>query len=613
MLAYQKKLARYEEKVKTREEDEAKRARQIVFFRASVAKLCESLGEGFTFPCRGAIGAIMVQTIAVEMTRAARMYYKNSFFGRVRCFASVKLHQAYPKWPTKLRNRAANYLAYQMVKATKDTPDFGSLFDDEPKGLGAPAQDVLNDMARSLLSQFFEGKRVNSGDPSVIPKIVRFYNMLWEFQQMPLEEKKSARMCEDPKCAVCKRWLCRQKKFCLHPQSKLRARFISLSGKHTPDCSTTTTPWNEICNLTHCEWFPGKDPNITLPKKADPNDLIEFPKRSVSNNHLSTDGLQCRFLVNAKEKGPPPDADERVTLQSIDELVPGMYIDAELYFLTEEHVRLLIGVDPGRAYVVSVVRGIRSNTAQPDLELIEAPEAREGMSKTAKRKLAHKKKLLRKGQEIYALKASRWADMSHRTAAQKRLARRQRTKGLDQVYEALKQYSRKSPRPDDIAGYIRCFATHYEALDKEAFARQVRKTRSYCFQQTHRALKQVLREICGDRNPSECVLLWGNGNFSPSFGKGYAPTPNKKLYRYCSQFLPVILCDERNTSKKSFCCTEEVTHPPHNTGRRRRGKDIRGISICSNCNRFWARDIGSALKIGDDAMKRMCKRESNDE
>ena len=54
-------------------------------------------------------------------------------------------------------------------------------------------------------------------------------------------------------------------------------------------------------------------------------------------------------------------------------------------------------------------------------------------------------------------------------------------------------------------------------------------------------------------------MLWGDGNFSPSFGKGSPPAPNKKFYRFFSRFAPVIICKEAHTSKHSCCCDALVT------------------------------------------------------
>jgi hypothetical protein len=94
---------------------------------------------------------------------------------------------------------------------------------------------------------------------------------------------------------------------------------------------------------------------------------------------------------------------------------------------------------------------------------------------------------------------------------------------------------------------------HYDQLWEAAFAKIQRQQRLQRFKAKRRALYQVARDLCGD-DFEQCVVLWGNGSFSPSFGKGNAPAPNKMLYSFLvEQGVSVIIVDESYSSQISPC------------------------------------------------------------
>ena len=320
--------------------------------------------------------------------------------------------------------------------------------------------------------------------------------------------------------------------------------------------------------------------------------------------------------------------DGEAVFGSADDIPPGIYRDSEVKLVSGEHSRARLDVDPGRVNPITLVRhvgpGVRGvrrpamhrksrKKYRKDIELHESFIVRDvptppGASKSQKRKAALHRKLIQVNQQVYVLRNGRWRNMTHSNAAQWRLARRWKHKQINAIHHELSRYSRRSTDLGMVSGYIETIGRHLNTLTEEAFVWQKRKTRFHCSRSTQRALHQVMREVCGGRDPSDCFLLWGNGSFSPSFGKGSPSAPNKKFYRFFSRFLPVILCDERYTSKRSCCCDVNVSHPPHNNPTKR--GTIRGISFCAGrdgaaCGSIWSRDVGSALKIGNKAMHRM--------
>ncbi len=143
---------------------------------------------------------------------------------------------------------------------------------------------------------------------------------------------------------------------------------------------------------------------------------------------------------------------------------------------------------------------------------------------------------------------------------------------------------------------------------------------------SQKAKKAAKKE--GEKRFSECVVIWGNGGFSPTGQGGHASAPNKKLRIGLSQFVPIIMVGERNTSKLTACCHWESYHPKHtihNTRIVRKGPknailyaatfghEVRNVLYCkhpksTDCefglstshtkgSRPWKRDVNGAVSI----------------
>jgi len=142
---------------------------------------------------------------------------------------------------------------------------------------------------------------------------------------------------------------------------------------------------------------------------------------------------------------------------------------------------------------------------------------------------------------------------------------------------------------------------HVYRREREGRRAATLRRRFYARQQKQRALYTALRELCGGRPPSKCVLLWGNGSFRPSVFRGHPSAPNKALYEFFARFMAVIIVDERGTSKYSPCCDKKVRRPCHSGDRKGR---VHGMGYCTGCGQRWSRDAGAAVKMRDRFLKK---------
>ena len=96
------------------------------------------------------------------------------------------------------------------------------------------------------------------------------------------------------------------------------------------------------------------------------------------------------------------------------------------------------------------------------------------------------------------------------------------------------------------------------------------------------------------KNPQEnCLIIWGDGNFGPSY-KGHRAAPNKRL-RYLLRVqcgLNIVLSDERNTSKLTCCCQKKYKSIKAKGDRRRDD-----VVKCGECGKIIGRDSNGAINI----------------
>jgi hypothetical protein len=221
-------------------------------------------------------------------------------------------------------------------------------------------------------------------------------------------------------------------------------------------------------------------------------------------------------------------------------------------------------------------------------------------------------KLEEKGEEQYSLSGRRWHNMCGAQTLRTQELRDRRRKCEDatgggepvsrgQVYHKMSATPKKTPKLEEFCEHVRSYSRYLPSMWEAALRTATLRRRFYARQQKQRALYTALRELCGGRPPSKCVLLWGNGSFRPSVFRGHPSAPNKALYEFFARFMAVIIVDERGTSKYSPCCDKKVRRPCHSGDRKGR---VHGMGYCTGCGQRWSRDAGAAVKMRDRFLKK---------
>ena len=88
------------------------------------------------------------------------------------------------------------------------------------------------------------------------------------------------------------------------------------------------------------------------------------------------------------------------------------------------------------------------------------------------------------------------------------------------------------------------------------------------------------------------LVAWGDGHFSPSFGKGYPTTPMHSIKDMLASKLKdsFVLVDEYLTSQKCPRCFTQCHSQKHGE------QKIRGIQVCSHGHQ-WNRDKMASINI----------------
>ena len=87
-------------------------------------------------------------------------------------------------------------------------------------------------------------------------------------------------------------------------------------------------------------------------------------------------------------------------------------------------------------------------------------------------------------------------------------------------------------------------------------SRNNRRWKFEAYQKEQRAVHKLVADVLDGVDIKESVVVaWGNGSFGPT-SRGHDSTPNKKLRRSLSHYVPIVLVDAYNTSKKSCLLTK---------------------------------------------------------
>ena len=271
---------------------------------------------------------------------------------------------------------------------------------------------------------------------------------------------------------------------------------------------------------------------------------------------------------------------------SYDDLEPGVHYYNKINIKNIGQKRIC-SIDPGRNSAVTAVTHHLKPLSPPSEQ------------STSARKRARLAREQAARQTTYKLSSKRWRKLSGITDSENKLIRWRQRNNYDEMYQRQLVTTYKTSKVGTYHSYLQTLWISYDEMWEAAFAKIVRTQRFERFKQKQRALEQVSREICGN-DFENCVLLWGNGSFSPSFGKGNPPAPNKALYRYIGEVkkAAIVISDESYSSQIPPCHPSGTVWHPHVHDPF--GNDLGELwrtSRCSECHRMWNRDIAACVII----------------
>ena len=122
-----------------------------------------------------------------------------------------------------------------------------------------------------------------------------------------------------------------------------------------------------------------------------------------------------------------------------------------------------------------------------------------------------------------------------------------------------------------------------------------RRWKFQAYQKEQRAVTKLVTSLLGGLNPTDTIVVWGNGGFGPT-SQGHAPAPNKKLQSHLAKYVPVVVGSEHRSSITSACHHGTVV-PISN--KRCSGGRRHTVVKCSACCTMLSRDANVVYVIAD--------------
>lgn len=228
---------------------------------------------------------------------------------------------------------------------------------------------------------------------------------------------------------------------------------------------------------------------------------------------------------------------------------------------------------------------------------------------------------------------------------------RKNDKAVRKVWKSISYWSAKTSDPRSYLNHAGIIWRHQDTLFKHHFIKGYRLRDFIVFQEKQRYNKKILIPKLCPNGVENTVLVVGNGVTRPT-SRGFDSAPLRLPLRELGRLgVKVVLTDERYTTKRSYCCTinnnvqpelavepaavvapvpvvaiplgvvppvaalgaiplavqPDAAEPEHidfhrghydkNAKKRKRGKEIRGLSHCKSCGNTFDRDVAAALNI----------------
>jgi hypothetical protein len=218
----------------------------------------------------------------------------------------------------------------------------------------------------------------------------------------------------------------------------------------------------------------------------------------------------------------------------------------------DELGKTIISVDPGHKNIVTAVRHYHPSRARPAADVPAAPAPR--VSKRVKRRLARERRERDAHQSVYVMRNRHWHDRTGHLSSARTLRRWRVAAGVNGDYGAEELLASSA---DGYVSGLRKLAPLWEERWAEGRKLKYRRQRFRLYQREQREVARICRELCGGIPVKDCVVLWGNGSFGPTF-HGYAAAPNVGLRTKLAQHgLEIRMVNEHYTSQYAACCLEK--------------------------------------------------------
>ena len=294
------------------------------------------------------------------------------------------------------------------------------------------------------------------------------------------------------------------------------------------------------------------------------------PKRCKEVTVVTTDGISASWHVHRQvevKKGKQNKTKKTIRM-NVTSTKPGQYgtHGSDTIFNTDKNTTV-ISVDPGHANIISLIR----KHPEPKLDSTTR-QGRMGISK-------------------FELSNSKWRDMNGNHQYNQRIMFQTSIK-LQGVIDDLSKCSSSNLNNYEkhIEGRMGTSAKFIEVMK----SRNNRRWKFEAYQKEQRAVHKLVADVLdGVDSKENVVVAWGNGSFGPT-SRGHDSAPNKKLRRSLSHYVPIVLIDEYNTSKKSCCCKSDCTEL-RTKGYMRRAT----VMQCVDCRCILSRDTNASCNINE--------------
>jgi hypothetical protein len=288
------------------------------------------------------------------------------------------------------------------------------------------------------------------------------------------------------------------------------------------------------------------------------NRLFLSPRRLQHARVVTTDGIGASWHVYREQKTQKGRAKanqaQKIDLANVTRGHLGLHGKDVLFQLNKNST--IISVDPGHSNIVSLVR------QHPYDEKIST----------------------------FELKNTTWRSLNGSTRYKQSIDSLHKRMGVQKAIDILSGSSSRNVL--DYDSHVRARLQSASIFCSVMELKNPRRWKFEAYKTEQRAVHKLVTDVLGKKtNTRNTLVVWGNGSFGPT-SKGHASAPNKKMQREIARFVPLVLVNEFNTSKKTNCCELDGV-----ALRTKQYKKRTTVFQCPGCKRLLPRDVNAAMNI----------------